>query len=110
MTWQPLSEATCDYCGQPSDQPPVPGDSFTISSHEGMYHTSCPNRQAQLRWMDWENGRRGHIHDLVRAVLDEGPKPAAHRQIMARHRREWPTLWRAIDAIIADQKGPSWPS
>lgn len=39
--------------------------------------------------------------DAIRnAVLDEGPNPAYHRAMLARHRREWPTLWQAIDAIL----------
>ena len=35
------------------------------------------------------------------AILDEGHEPAYHRQVLARHRREWPTLWRVLDQIAA---------
>lgn len=35
-----------------------------------------------------------------RAVDDAGPRPDVHREIMARHRAEWPTLWDAIDWLI----------
>lgn len=38
---------------------------------------------------------------LRRAIEDEGPVPSYHRRIMRRHRDEWPTLWRAIDALLA---------
>lgn len=37
---------------------------------------------------------------LVEAVRDEGTHPAYHREVMARHRKEWPTLWRTIDGIV----------
>lgn len=37
---------------------------------------------------------------LREAVENEGPVPAHHRRVMARHRNEWPTLWDAIDRLI----------
>ena len=43
------------------------------------------------------------IDALILAVHDEGPMPRFHRQVMQRHRREWPTLWDAIDGIIRNQ-------
>lgn len=42
------------------------------------------------------------IADLIRAVGDEGPEPSLHRATMDRHRREWPTLWAALDRVVAD--------
>lgn len=40
--------------------------------------------------------------EVVAAVLaDERPVPAYHRNRLARHRREWPELWRALDALLA---------
>lgn len=33
------------------------------------------------------------------AINNAGPNPQHHREVMARHRREWPTLWRALDAL-----------
>jgi hypothetical protein len=40
--------------------------------------------------------------DKIRlAIENEGTNPYYHRRIMYRHRREWPTLWRAIDALMA---------
>ena len=44
------------------------------------------------------------IRDLIRAIEDEGLAPARHQEIMARHRREWPTLWAAIDKIVQDDQ------
>lgn len=41
--------------------------------------------------------------DAVRtAIRDEGPRPKWHRAMMERHRREWPTLWAALDALLAE--------
>lgn len=40
------------------------------------------------------------VQALRAAIEDEGVAPGHHREIMARHRSEWPTLWRAIDAIL----------
>lgn len=38
---------------------------------------------------------------VVRHAVDNpGPRPDVHREIMARHRAEWPTLWDAIDWLI----------
>jgi hypothetical protein len=36
---------------------------------------------------------------VLRAIDDEGPRPDVHRDVGARHRREWPTLWRALDEL-----------
>lgn len=41
------------------------------------------------------------IASLGRAISNQGPVPRYHRQVMADHRREWPTLWRAIDDLRA---------
>lgn len=37
---------------------------------------------------------------LRQAVEDEGPNPRYHREVMERHREEWPALWAAIDEIL----------
>ena len=39
------------------------------------------------------------IAAILRAINDPGPNPAYHREVMARHRAEWPTLWEAIDRL-----------
>lgn len=41
------------------------------------------------------------IEALRQAILDKGPAPLRHDQIMAKHRAEWPTLWAAIDDLLA---------
>lgn len=41
------------------------------------------------------------INQIREAIRNEGPNPGAHREVMGRHRREWPTLWHAIDALLA---------
>ena len=45
------------------------------------------------------------IDDLRKAIMDEGSHPLHHRQVMARHRREWPVLWKAIDQLVTTTKG-----
>lgn len=53
-------------------------------------------------------GRRGKrdkalqkaAEEVARAIMDEGIMPGYHREIMTRHRKEWPTLWRALDKLV----------
>lgn len=53
---------------------------------------------------------------LRRSIEDEGPSPRVHRQIMENHRREWPTLHRAVvrvlnarwPAPVVPEKAPGW--
>lgn len=40
------------------------------------------------------------VEELRRAVRIKGPAPHLHDKTMARHRKEWPTLWRAIDDLL----------
>lgn len=40
------------------------------------------------------------VDRIRRAIDDEGPDPVRHRRIMAKHRREWPTLWAALDELL----------
>lgn len=37
---------------------------------------------------------------VARAIMDEGIMPGYHHEVMARHRQEWPTLWRALDKLV----------
>lgn len=37
---------------------------------------------------------------IVAAIQNEGPEPAFHREAIRRHRREWPSLWRALDKLL----------
>lgn len=46
------------------------------------------------------------IERLRRAVEDRGPCPDIHLEIMRRHRREWPTLWAAIDEVLRPVRDP----
>lgn len=39
------------------------------------------------------------IHD---AIKNEGISPHYHRRVMRKHRRQWPTLWRAIDNLLEE--------
>jgi len=41
------------------------------------------------------------IELLAAVIADERPIPAYHRNRLARHRKEWPELWRAIDALLS---------
>ena len=46
---------------------------------------------------DWK------IEALRRAVMDAGPRPDHHYEVMARHQREWPVLWQAIRTLIQEE-------
>lgn len=41
------------------------------------------------------------MRSLVRAVRNPGRVPGHHWRTMARHRKEWPILWEAIDELVA---------
>ena len=47
-----------------------------------------------------EDGITKEVESVVRAIRDEGPVPGYHREVMVRHRREWPTLWNALDDLL----------
>lgn len=38
---------------------------------------------------------------IIEAIYIKGPAPELHDATMARHRAEWPSLWTAIDALLA---------
>jgi len=42
--------------------------------------------------------------DLRSAITVAGPRPDIHRRIMRRHREEWPTLWKAIDNLLREDR------
>jgi len=44
---------------------------------------------------------QGQLDNLRKAIEDKGPYPKLHNKVMRRHRAEWPALWRAIDALLA---------
>jgi len=37
---------------------------------------------------------------LKRAIENEGKEPGYHHETMERHKKEWPTLWKAIDELL----------
>lgn len=41
------------------------------------------------------------VKDVVMAIRDPGRVPRWHYRIMFRHRKEWPTLWKALDELVA---------
>lgn len=47
-----------------------------------------------------EDELRSAVEDLRVTIMNRGPNPSMHDKIMQRHRREWPTLWRAIDHLL----------
>ena len=46
------------------------------------------------------NRRNMQIEAIRKAIQNEGPQPRYHRTLMRKHRREWKTLWKAIDNIL----------
>jgi hypothetical protein len=48
-----------------------------------------------------ENNKYHMLLNLIyNAVTNEGINPSYHRRVMAKHRRQWPTLWNAIDKAV----------
>lgn len=43
------------------------------------------------------------IVEIRDAILNEGPQPLYHKSVMEKHRKEWPTLWNALDKLIKSQ-------
>ena len=44
------------------------------------------------------------VQKVKRAILNEGRMPAHHRKVMQQHRKEWPTLWAALDELMRSKK------
>lgn len=44
------------------------------------------------------------VQQLKRAVANKGINPKFHDKLMKKHRKEWPELWTAIDAVIKNSK------
>lgn len=48
---------------------------------------------------------RDAIDTLLNAINTAGPVPKHHIQVAAKHREEWPTLWKAIDQLREARNG-----
>jgi hypothetical protein len=45
---------------------------------------------------------------VLRAIRNKGAHPDYHDKVMKKHRREWPVLWNALDALLkADEEATS---
>lgn len=40
------------------------------------------------------------INEIVEAIKNKGPSPGYHNKIMNKHKKEWPTLWAALDNLV----------
>lgn len=47
-----------------------------------------------------EQQLRAAAEKVRRAIRVKGPQPRLHDEMMARHRKEWPTLWKALDDLL----------
>lgn len=41
------------------------------------------------------------VQALKAALMDKGAQPIYHAHVENVHRQQWPTLWRAIDRVVA---------
>lgn len=48
-----------------------------------------------------ERRRDEAISEIRAAIFNSGRVPSYHSEVMAKHRREWPTLWHALDKLIS---------
>lgn len=79
------------------------GDCVLPEGHEGphrMAHELTPPEVRPER-THRDQQRALAIESVIMAVTFEGRNPAYHQEVVARHRKEWPVLWSAIDALIA---------
>lgn len=40
------------------------------------------------------------VKQVRTAVEDEGNHPYHHRKVLREHRRQWPSLWEALDRLL----------
>lgn len=71
---------------------------------DAVEHRGGDGEQRRANWAlaDELNAWADAIDAVRTAIRDEGPRPKWHRAMMERHRREWPTLWAALDALLAE--------
>jgi hypothetical protein len=41
------------------------------------------------------------VAEVVAAIRNPGPRPDYHRWVMETHRDQWPSLWQALDRLLA---------
>lgn len=106
-------------CGVPPDHV-IPDGIYETASMGRIYETAsmgrcdrCGAATTATRYGD----PRGETDDqervelamivmgIVDAILDPGPQPLYHRQVLQRHRTEWPALWRYLDALCVHLEG-----
>jgi hypothetical protein len=75
------------------------------------YETVCDSWSEIERLRELVGFQDGQLRQIRNAIYDEGVNPQHHRSVMYRHRKEWPTLWKAIDeSMIENKKGEAWNS
>lgn len=80
-------------------------DLWTIEDEPKPFESQA--RKAQKREMAaWSKASRydDMMNALTKAINNQGRNPKYHRETMARHRKEWPTLWKIIDKELEDYK------
>jgi hypothetical protein len=70
--------------------------SFTLPNHTD----EKPTEKVLLEAADEIERLRSLLAGIQGAITDEGQSPAYHQQVMSRHKKEWPVLWRAIDKAM----------
>lgn len=44
------------------------------------------------------------VEEILAALKNQGPSPTFHKYVMAKHRTEWPTLWKALDRLVKENE------
>lgn len=81
---------------QPGNLQPIPPD--VEATLDALVHppATVPHPFVALR----PDNPGDDLTELLAAVNNTGSHPEYHREVMRRHRREWPTLWKAIDRLL----------
>jgi hypothetical protein len=77
--------------------------------HDGRWWRFAVSAVAAFRPDRGKIGRMSEqqaVEAIKQAIRNPGSHPAHHREVMERHRKEWPTLWKALDALLADSASP----
>jgi hypothetical protein len=86
------------------------GSPRSLSSTPGDWDCDCGCDEATymaagvVPWKEVQSAEvaelRSRINQVRAAIANPGPKPDYHMRTMAKHNREWPTLWKALDRLI----------